>query len=67
MTAITIPAGGAVAAPFLALSNFVAALRAALDARHDYQRLQMLSDRRLAGMGLAREDLPRVVFERHFR
>ena len=67
MSAITLPAAGAVAAPFAALSRFAASVGAALDAHHDYQRLQVLTDRQLAGLGLARADLPQVVFDRHFR
>ena len=67
MTAISLPAAGVVAAPFARLSRAVAAVGAALDAHHDYQRLQVVSDRQLAGLGLARGDLPQVVFDRHFR
>lgn len=67
MSATTLPAATAVAAPFATLSRLFAALNAALDAHHDYQRLQVLSDRQLAAQGLSREDVPQLVFDRHFR
>ena len=67
MSAITLPATAAATAPFATLSRAFSALGAALDAHHDYQRLQILSDRQLAAQGLMREDVPQLVFDRHFR
>ena len=68
MTAITFPAHGTTGTGlFRTLSRLAGALHAAIDAQHDYQRLQILSDRRLAALGFTREDLPQIVFDRHFR
>lgn len=67
MSATTLLTTPAVAAPFTTMSRLFAALGAALDAHHDYQRLRILSDRQLAARGLTREDVPQLVFDRHFR
>ena len=66
MYAPTIHAEAPRGVSFSALPRLLSALGAALDAHHDYQRLQRLTDRQLDRAGLTREDLPRMVFERNF-
>lgn len=47
--------------------GIVAALPNAIAATDDYRRLEAQTDKQLADKGLTRTDLPRIVYDRHFK
>lgn len=44
-----------------------AALPNAIAATEDYRRLESQTDKQLSDKGLSRTDLPRIVYDRHFK
>lgn len=53
-------------APLENMSGFFTAIRKAYEAAYDFERLNSQTDAALKRQGLTRQDLPRVLMQRHF-
>lgn len=66
MTALTLVSSRSPAGVFIPVKRSFNAVRAAFAASRDLRLLNALTDRQLADIGLSREEVPQLLFRRHF-